>query len=331
MAYLPLHIMENILLRLPVKSMLRCRCVCKAWCMLISHPQFAKTHLQLPQTQAKTRLCIIKYEEEKDDACMAVRVSTKDWESIGDGDGDGDGNDELLDGFDYSFGTANLKHHLRLLNSCDGLLCLVDMFGEFVLWNPSTRQYNPLPPNPNGPQDTAYGLGYDPSTDDYKIVGYHSLGYETMVDVFSLKSREWRRLQERHGSQVVSSGKEAVLHGAVHWIARDLNPDHYTVIVAFDFEKEEFRQMTAPWDDESYYILSVMGGCLCAQEAIDGSKIWVMKEYGVEASWTRNDLDDKFKSQLLLLDMISERHDWFRYDTNVHVETLVSPYPSKNE
>ena len=86
MTYLPLHIIDNILLRLPVKSLLWLRCVCKARCTLISHPQFAKTHLQLPQTQAKTRLCIINFEE-KDNPCMVVRLSTKDWESIGDGNG----------------------------------------------------------------------------------------------------------------------------------------------------------------------------------------------------------------------------------------------------
>ena len=122
---------------------------------MISHPQFAKAHLQLPQTQAKTRLCIINFEEEKDDASLVVRVSTKDWESIGDGNGNGG----LLD-FDYSLSDVNLKHSVHLLNSCDGLLCLVDSLGKIVLWNPSTRQYNPLPPNANGPKCSWYGFGY---------------------------------------------------------------------------------------------------------------------------------------------------------------------------
>ena len=76
---------------------------------------------------------------------MVVRLSIKDWESIGDGNGG-------LLGFDYSLCDVNLLYPFHLLNSCDGLLCLVDTLGKIVLWNPSTRQCNPLPPNPNAPK-----------------------------------------------------------------------------------------------------------------------------------------------------------------------------------
>ncbi|KAL6344459.1 hypothetical protein AAG906_039715 [Vitis piasezkii] len=303
----------NILLRLPVKSLLYCKYVCKAWYAMISHPQFAKAHLQLPQTQAKTRLCIINFEEEK----MMLH-----WWS----------ESPLKIGSQLVMVTAidvNLKHSVHLLNSCDGLLCLVDGLGKIVLWNPSTRQYNPLPPNANGP----------------KCIGVSRLGFETVVDVFSLKSHKWRRIEKKHHTEFKCSWRNTVLHGAVHWIAYDLDVPDPTV-VAFDFEKEEFRQMTIP-RDESSRMLTVIGGCLCTPSGRDSSKMWVMKEYGVEASWTRMDspyLDENFKCQplnnqvklwvneeplVVLFDVLDKR--CIKYAANLFVESLVPPYPSQNE
>ena len=164
MAELPLHIIENILLRLPVKSLIRFRCVCKAWRTLISHPHFVRSHLRLPQTQARTRFCIIDYSERGDNHSMVVRASTKDSEAFSDNDGG-----SLA--FDYLFDIGKFKHEVVLLDSCDGLLCIADLANKIVLWNPSTRQCNRLPPNPNVVDFVAcHGFGYDSFADDYKVV-----------------------------------------------------------------------------------------------------------------------------------------------------------------
>lgn len=42
---LPMELVTEVLARLPVKSLLRFRCVWKAWCCLISSPDFASLHL----------------------------------------------------------------------------------------------------------------------------------------------------------------------------------------------------------------------------------------------------------------------------------------------
>jgi len=46
---LPSHITTHILLQLPIKSLLICKCVCKIWKTMISEPHFAKLHFEQSQ------------------------------------------------------------------------------------------------------------------------------------------------------------------------------------------------------------------------------------------------------------------------------------------
>jgi len=45
--YLPHELIVQILLRLPVRSLIRFKCVCKSWFSLISHDNFANSHYEV--------------------------------------------------------------------------------------------------------------------------------------------------------------------------------------------------------------------------------------------------------------------------------------------
>ncbi|KAK4547228.1 hypothetical protein RGQ29_032842 [Quercus rubra] len=49
MSNLSCELIVDILLRLPIKSLCRFKCISKPWCTLISHPNFVKTHLHRAQ------------------------------------------------------------------------------------------------------------------------------------------------------------------------------------------------------------------------------------------------------------------------------------------
>ncbi|CAB61961.1 putative protein [Arabidopsis thaliana] len=56
--YIPLDLQINILLRLPVKSLLRFRCVSKLWCSIITSHDFRNRHFNITSSSAPPRLLI---------------------------------------------------------------------------------------------------------------------------------------------------------------------------------------------------------------------------------------------------------------------------------
>lgn len=216
-------------------------------------------------------------------------------------------------------------------------------------------------------------IWYDSCTDDYKIVGAFVLNdcSDIRIHVFSLKSYAWRRiLLEKHHARIQCDKKGVVLNGAVHWVASSYEDEVYcTIILAFDLEKEQLREMTIPLNNPSYVRLKVIEGCLCVyDENKDLTERWVMKKYGVEASWTKmafsyvcrtannlNDCqiieflnnqhllfiedkgkvvlwDDKENTEDILMSHEEYFHiyynDWWSCLTRFFEETLVSPHPS---
>ncbi|KAI3882336.1 hypothetical protein MKX03_026340 [Papaver bracteatum] len=57
-----LDILLNIIVRLPVKSILRFRCVSKAWCKLLKDPQFVREHPNHAIEMNRFSVMILSYE-----------------------------------------------------------------------------------------------------------------------------------------------------------------------------------------------------------------------------------------------------------------------------
>ncbi|XWS13366.1 hypothetical protein CRYUN_Cryun36dG0031400 [Craigia yunnanensis] len=165
---LPLDIIVNILSRLPVKFLIQLKCVCKPWLSLISDPQFTKLHLSQSKKNSnfsslrvlliteplESAVCEASGDDLDDESKLICEIAypaamkkTPD-------------SDELVDGW-FDFG-----------GSCNGLIYAVFDHERIFLWNPTIREALELAKlRPFDPKGTfSYGLGYDFSTDDYKIV-----------------------------------------------------------------------------------------------------------------------------------------------------------------
>ncbi|KAF7146087.1 hypothetical protein RHSIM_Rhsim04G0210700 [Rhododendron simsii] len=182
---------------------------------------------------------------------------------------------------------------VEIWGSFNGVL-LVDIDGELCLWNPSIRMYQKI----SRPKFTLcsimYALGYDSINDDFKVVAavLPTSDVPGTVHVFSSKLSSWKSTGD-FGYSCRLYGRGSVLNGAPHWFARgstDIEARYFR-IACFDVMEEKFKEVPTPmYEVESnFFKVGVMDGCLCAVDSRLEShlNVWVMKEYGVEESWTK--------------------------------------------
>ncbi|GLT99270.1 hypothetical protein SLE2022_167170 [Rubroshorea leprosula] len=292
----------EILLLLPVKSLVRFKLVSSSWWSLISDPFFRRTHFN--RAIQNPELCSQK-------ALLSTSSRFMFFDPEESFEVDGNSVVDLL------FPAETRHPHLRIVGSCNGLVCLVSSRSrDFFLWNPSTRDCNELPDacSPQGNR-YAYGFGYDSFSDDYKVVLVTDYTYvkrlyleplpqfQKKVAIFSLKKNSWKIIREINEAvhNLCRNSFEpfpgsTFLNGGIHWRTRSIRDRNYNeVITAFDLAEEIFYLVPTP--PHSHYLryfnsgLGVLGGCLCLIYACFSDpypfELWVMKEYGVEASWTK--------------------------------------------
>ncbi|PRQ45728.1 putative F-box associated interaction domain-containing protein [Rosa chinensis] len=185
------------------------------------------------------------------------------------------------------------------MGSCNGFLCLFRHNGKidafiFNISNPITGESVPLPVNKEIGRPAHFGFGFSPISDVYKVVVFTSNEVnehrfhkrKLNVMVLTVGSGIWRRIGKV--SNVMLGTRQGVFHnGFLHWVCHYRKGCHHFFIRAFDVESEGFKDLPMP----PYYFrpdfmpqMRVLGGSLSVS---DGRTFWVMKEYGVKRSWTK--------------------------------------------
>lgn len=277
---LPFELITEILLRLPVKSILKFRCVSKSWLTLTFSSRFIKAHLKVSaENQDSTRhklilldlshtalkSCSLQSFLDAPSADIATNISPPE---------------ELV------------KRSFCLVGSCDGLICLEVKY-DLYLWNPCTRKSKKLPrPTFEGRSERfycVYGFGYEKSSDDYKVVAILAERSEldgvyrvTQVSIYSIRTDSWRSIGNfGEGVELDKPGK--LFNGKLHWEVRPF-------VVSVNLENEMCEAFELPYYGE-HRIDSALGefegklAVLCHHYCT--FDVWVMKEYGVKESWTK--------------------------------------------
>lgn len=285
--YLPADVIQEILLRLPVKSLLRFKCVCKQWCDLIGSQSFAHRHFGHESNQE--HLLVRHYRQNEERYAFASYV------------------DETCSEFEELDHLQMPDTVSALMGPLNGVFCVVSISGHMALLNPAIRQFKPLPvPHPNvqphlSSYDKLLGFGLDPLTGNYKLVSIQYYWdeemdvphYPSLVSVYNSGSDSWRQFED---VDLVNSSHCACrslcntyLKGVYYWLVEFNDVD--VAIIAFDMINEKFQEIQVPDCIKAKEgDLALYGGSvallLCDLDKIDKCvDIWVMK---TEGCWTKS-------------------------------------------
>ncbi|KAJ4713979.1 F-box protein [Melia azedarach] len=240
---LPDDLVVETLLRLPVKSLLRFRSVCRSWYGLVKNSNFIYKHLK------------------KDDNIRAmIRCTYYD---------DTDEYDELKSYFslvpdktlrDLSFENLDPKIPGIRIGPYDGIFCLFNNPRRITLWNVTTNEFRVLPkcrahlPCYTTVHYSNFGFGLDPIADDYKLVIILTLWHEkrrefydfSHVTVYTFSTNSWRDLKgfEMRHDYMYDRIDNVYLNGFCYWLV--LRTDYHKAILSFDMNGEMFEEIQGP-------------------------------------------------------------------------------------
>nr|BAJ24882.1 S5-locus linked F-box protein [Petunia x hybrida]BAQ18968.1 S10-locus linked F-box protein type-18 [Petunia x hybrida]BAQ19018.1 S22-locus linked F-box protein type-18 [Petunia x hybrida]BAQ19053.1 Sm-locus linked F-box protein type-18 [Petunia x hybrida]BAQ19082.1 S22m-locus linked F-box protein type-18 [Petunia x hybrida] len=308
---LPNDLTIYILLILPVKALMRLKCVSKTCYTLIQSSAFVDLHLNR-KTTSKDECILLKRSLEEG----INRYKTSLSFLCGD---DHDYLSPIIHDVDVTHLTTNCNFcHDQLVGPCHGLIALMHS-PTTVLFNPSTRKYKLLPPSPLRHLKGFYrsmegeGFGFDSIINNYKVVKISTI-YKVdhfdyleeigrKVEVYDLSTDSWRELD--HVAQELTTlccveCTQMFYKGACHWIAtQDLDAFR---ILCFDMSSEVFRSLKipenchlfeGPWCrlaliQESLTLIYYRYPDQSTAQGKDSSVVWIMKDYSVHESWVKN-------------------------------------------
>ncbi|GMN44429.1 hypothetical protein TIFTF001_013627 [Ficus carica] len=189
----------------------------------------------------------------------------------------------------------------------EGIMELLSTAKLCVYWNPAImKKVKKLPPPPLPPPPpntsstyTLYGFGYQPLTNDFKVVAITARLQWGDYHYFKRDDEASSSLITKPTLRTYSIG----LGGSVHWLlsfGRRPNQDTFLRrqnldsfgIVAFDLSTEEFKLINAPPSVTAAQVLSIfsLSRCLSLVARIQHglNEIRIMNKYGVFDSWTKH-------------------------------------------
>ncbi|XP_035544337.1 F-box/kelch-repeat protein At3g23880-like [Juglans regia] len=320
--FLPNEVVIEILARLPVKTVARCRRVCKKWCSVISGNSFITTHINrsLSTSRDNSKSSSLRLFQSIKTKSIS-EVITRHYEHISmcsDDESFGNNNNFIKVKSCPLFCGCGISNYSNIVGFCKGVVCRAFdrhfYANSYVLWNPSIDRALGLPqPNiargiPYYEVKNSHGFGYDPSSNDFKLVRLvylerHYIDSQPLVEIYTLNSGCWRAIDSPPQSYIVKKNRlSTFVNGASHWLAHTpldaaAGTTFRNVILAFDMGKEVFHEIEVPscFVRESHLNMTVgvRDGLLCLvpHNYKRGEKqyisVWIMNHYGIGESWSK--------------------------------------------
>ena len=276
------EILANILSRLPVKSLLVCKSVCKYWQGLICSPSFM--HLHLIQSQENPSYVFYpSYVFWDNNIHWVIKTDGETTQSF-----------PSYDGFYFR----------DMICSFNGLICCTTprksrscvirrsprRHMDIIIYNPATREVLLLPPTPKSKCAPKLGVSFGPTINGYEIFQFFYIEeqlYECMV--YSSITGSWKFIGTvAHAPS--TSFNHVCINGTVYWFSRSrIDGRLVGHILAVDRE-EKFSIIRIPEEETLYPLLVNLEGCLClvAENGVVENRfdIWALQN-SKESVWVK--------------------------------------------
>ncbi|ESQ37264.1 hypothetical protein EUTSA_v10002580mg [Eutrema salsugineum] len=290
---LPPEMMEEILLRLPVKSLTRFKSVCISWRSLISETLFTLKHALLLEgskatTRKKSPYGVITTSRYHLKSCCVDSLYNESTTNVLEHDG------ELL-GRDY----------YQVAGTCNGLVCFhVDYNKSFYLWNPTLKLQQILSGSDLETSDeviVTYGFGYDESEDDYKVVALlqqRQQQLKTEAMIYSTRQKLWSRSSNTcfpSGVVVADKSRSGIyINGTLNFAATHSDSSSsLSTILSYDISRDVFKELHGPSCCKRGCFTLTLGdlrGCLsmvCYCKGVNADVLVMKEEFGGGESWSK--------------------------------------------
>ncbi|TKY46612.1 F-box protein [Spatholobus suberectus] len=306
-------LVEDILERLPAKSLVRFKSVARSWNALFKTNSFIRRHSQR-QNGSDERLMIVHADPYVTPTHVVTLLSFSHRTLL------------HLPESQHSF-LPYVDHYFVYFYHCNGVICF-SINSKITLWNPATREVKAVParearvrpaipkrdvvlPHPILRLMTNRGFGADRNTfDDFKVVQFNVTFHSdnnndaqplALVEVYSTRTDSWTVLCDVSANDLTNklapfSYNDFVFHdgtygnGVYHWLSFDC-----TYILCFEFGSDRFRILDTPTALPSSTIFEAgdsigfaVQHSVCENEEEEqfeiGFDIWFLAQ---DSSWTK--------------------------------------------
>ncbi|XP_047309051.1 putative F-box protein At5g52610 [Impatiens glandulifera] len=319
---MPEDMLLNILSRLEIKDVFRSRPVCKEWNLLSRTHKFVSLHYEhssqkrnendngvigigSPSTFILMRSVYTKANDD-DLNCSTVLtlITLKKTSSMTLIKDEVDVPIESLFSSDVEFLRTSEDESIHVCSPFDGLICLANGY-EVKLYNPATREVLSLPSPPPmsnfelSLEELEYcvlGVWFESESNlkRYKVFRMVNYGTSCKIQVFDSTENSWRVINNLVGRAYPLLS--LLFNGVVHFYFEKKDSGGNPVLVTIDAKTEKFGHVELPsvsiHSDESSLLPYRGKLAFLEPNFVDGDAriycdIWVMTEYGVEKSWTK--------------------------------------------
>ncbi|KAF8011799.1 hypothetical protein BT93_I0059 [Corymbia citriodora subsp. variegata] len=312
---LPHDVAVEILKRLPARSLLQFRCVCRSWRSTIDDPCFVALHSSPSAVDPSNRYLV----------CLDFGDHLNPVQNTCSLFSNGSLTLPFQSQIEIPFVTPHPNRYV-VVGSCDGLICVSENssngYGQMMyVWNLFTRKHRAVrllsPEQQNLSMEGArvvQGFYFDAKSNDYNVVSIFLFpdlhpfclrNRKPRMEIYSLGTDSWRTL-ECEVPAIRLSKRAVFLNGNLHRYANNQKRLGFGSIASFDVAGEVFDEMVLPeemlddLDIDSIHLefsVAVLNELLTVFISVGKEaghsdlnsvcSIWVTRDYDVPESWTK--------------------------------------------